>query len=313
MNNVRLLFMGTPEFGLPTLTALHENYNVIGVVCQPDKPSDRGKLVYSPIKKYAVDNNIKVYQPIKFKEEYKEILKDNPELVVTCAYGQILPQEFLDYPKYGCINIHGSLLPKLRGGAPIHRAIMEGYSKTGITIMKMALKMDAGDIISQSEIPILDIDNAGTLHDKLSIVGRDLLIKTLPDIISGNITPIKQKEEEATYAWNIKREDEKIDFNKISREIVNQIRGLNPWPGAYTILGGKILKIWNAKETDNYPEDDVITGQITAIYEDGIGVKTGNGEMIITELQLEGRTKMTANEFINGVVNKDVLIGRVFE
>lgn len=314
MNNIRLLYMGTPEFGIPTLEEVSKSYNVVGVVCQPDKPSDRGKVIFSPVKDFAIKNNIKVYQPVKIKDEYEKILEDSkPDIILTCAYGQILPLGLLEYPKFGCINVHGSLLPKLRGGAPIHRAIMEGHSKTGITIMKMAVKMDAGDIISKSEIPILDDDTAGSLHDKLSIVARDLIIETLPKIINNEIKPIKQIEEEATFAWNIKKEDEKIDFNKITREIVNQIRGLNPWPGAYTILGGKIVKVWKAREGDNYPEDDVLKGQITALYEDGIGVKTGNGEIIITELQLEGRKKMNATEFVNGVVNKDVLVGRIFE
>lgn len=313
MKDLRVVFMGTPEFSLPVLSSLNENCNVIGVVCQPDKPSNRGEVKLSPIKQYAVDNNIPIYQPVSIKNEYKSILELKPDIIITCAYGQIIPKEILDYPKYGCINVHASLLPKLRGGAPIHKAIIDGYKETGITIMKMSLKMDAGDIISQSKIEILDTDTVGVLHDKLSVLARDLLISTLPDIINNNINPIKQDESEVTYAWNIKREDEKIDFNKTTREIYNQIRGLNPYPGAYSILKGKIIKIWTSRVGNVYYSEDILNGQIVKLYSDGIGIKTSNGEIVITELQLEGKRRMKANEFINGVVNKDLLVGRIFE
>lgn len=313
MKDLRVVFMGTPEFSLPVLSSLNENCNVVGVVCQPDKPSNRGEVKLSPIKQYAVDNNIPIYQPVSVKNEYKSILELKPDIIITCAYGQIIPKEILDYPKYGCINVHASLLPKLRGGAPIHKAIIDGYKETGITIMKMSLKMDAGDIISQSKIEILDTDTVGVLHDKLSVLARDLLISTLPDIINNNINPIKQDESEATYAWNIKREDEKIDFNKTTREIYNQIRGLNPYPGAYSVLNGKIIKIWTSRVGNVYYSEDILNGQIVKLYSDGIGIKTSNGEIVITELQLEGKRRMKANEFINGVVNKDLLVGRIFE
>lgn len=313
MKDLRVVFMGTPEFSLPVLSSLNENCNVVGVVCQPDKPSNRGEVKLSPIKQYAVDNNIPIYQPVSVKNEYKSILELKPDIIITCAYGQIIPKEILDYPKYGCINVHASLLPKLRGGAPIHKAIIDGYKETGITIMKMSLKMDAGDIISQSKIEILDTDTVGVLHDKLSVLARDLLISTLPDIINNNINPIKQDESEVTYAWNIKREDEKIDFNKTTREIYNQIRGLNPYPGAYSVLNGKIIKIWTSRVGNVYYSEDILNGQIVKLYSDGIGIKTSNGEIVITELQLEGKRRMKANEFINGVVNKDLLVGRIFE
>lgn len=313
MNNLKVIFMGTPEFSLPVLEGLNSKYNVVMVVCQPDKPSNRGVVQYSPVKDFAIKNNIKVFQPINVKNEYHEILSEKPDLIVTCAYGQIIPKEILDYPKYGCINVHASLLPKLRGGAPIHRAIIEGHKETGITIMKMKEKMDAGDIISQVKTEILDDDTVGTLHDKLSVLARDLLLSTIPNIISGNINLVRQNEEEATFAWNIKREDEKIDFSKTTREIYNQIRGLNPWPGAYAILSGRIIKIWASRYGDKFFNEEVLNGQIVELYKDGIGVKTSNGEIIITELQLEGKRRMLANEFMNGVVNKELLVGRMFE
>lgn len=312
MSDLRIIFMGTPEFGLEALKAINEKYGVIAVVCQPDKPSNRGVIKFSPIKQYAIDNNIKVYQPTKLSENYIDILKENPNLIITCAYGQMVPDDILRYPMYGCINIHASLLPKFRGGAPIHRAIMEGYNETGITVMKMSSKMDAGDIITQRKVVIDDDDNVGTLHDKLSIVGRDLIMETIPMILNKTAKYIRQDEKEATYAWNIKKEDEKIDYQDTTREIINKIRGLNPWPGAYSILGGRIVKIWNARYGDNY-YSEALNGQITKLYPDGIGVKTGNGEIVITELQLEGRKRMSANEFVNGVVNKDILVGRIFE
>lgn len=313
MNNLKVIFMGTPEFSLPVLEGLNSKYNVVMVVCQPDKPSNRGVVQYSPVKDFAIKNNIKVFQPVNVKNEYHEILSEKPDLIVTCAYGQIIPKEILDYPKYGCINVHASLLPKLRGGAPIHRAIIEGHKETGITIMKMKEKMDAGDIISQVKTEILDDDTVGTLHDKLSVLARDLLLSTIPNIISGNINLVRQNEEEATFAWNIKREDEKIDFSKTTREIYNQIRGLNPWTGAYAILSGRIIKIWASRYGDKFFNEEVLNGQIVELYKDGIGVKTSNGEIIITELQLEGKRRMLANEFMNGVVNKELLVGRMFE
>ena len=312
MEDLRIIFMGTPEFGLESLKAINEKYGVIAVVCQPDRPSNRGVIKFSPIKQYAIDNNIRVYQPNKLSEEFIDILKENPNLIVTCAYGQIVPDDVLKYPMYGCINIHASLLPKLRGGAPIHRAIMEGYNETGVTIMKMVSKLDAGDIISQKKVVIDDEDNVGTLHDKLSVVGRDLVMETIPAIVNKTATYTKQDESNASFAWNIKKEDEKIDYQVTTREIINKIRGLNPWPGAYSLLGGRIVKIWNARYGDNY-YSDALNGQVTMLYNDGIGVKTDNGELIITELQLEGKKRMSANEFVNGVVNKDVLVGRIFE
>lgn len=312
MDKLKIVFMGTPEFGLPALEAIHKEYDVVGVVCQPDKPSNRGEIKFSKIKEFALNNGITVFQPTDIKEDFVDILKTDPDMIITCAYGQIIPKDLLDYPRYGCINIHASLLPKLRGGAPIHRAIIEGHKESGITIMKMSLKMDAGDIILQERIPILDEDNAGTLHDKLSLLAKDAVIKAIPLIISGNFTLTKQNENEATYGFNITREDEHVDFNETTREVVNRIRGLNPWPGAYAILSGKIVKLWNSRYGNSY-STEAIAGQVIALHDDGIGIKTENGEVIITELQLEGKRRMSASEFLNGVINKDKLVGRIFE
>lgn len=309
MNKLRIVFMGTPEFGLPSLKKLNEIYDIILVVCQPDKPSNRGVIKYSKIKEFALNNNIEVFQPTSIKKEYKTILDLDPDMIITCAYGQIIPKEILDYPKYGCINIHASLLPKLRGGAPIHRAIIEGHKESGITIMKMSEKMDAGDIITQDRVLIDETDTVGILHDKLSLLASDLIIKTLPLIINNTATYLKQNEDEVTYGFVITKDDEHINFNNTSKDIVNRIRGLNPFPGAYSILDGKIVKLWSSCYGKS--KINAKSGEIINIYQDGIGVKTIDGEVIITELQVEGRKRMTVESFLRG--NKEELIGKIFE
>ena len=292
---VQIIFMGTPEFAVPVLDALNKNYNVRAIVTQPDKPVGRkGIIKPNPVKQYGIDHTI-----IDLK----------PTLIITCAYGQIVPRELLVYPKYGCINVHASLLPKLRGGAPIHRAIIEGHKKTGITIMHMNPRMDEGDIISQAEIEITDTDTASTLHDKLSVLGSELLIKTLPSIIDGTALREQQDDSKATYAFNIQKEDEKIDFDNTCRNIYNQVRGLNSWPGAYTILKGKRLKVWETRIGTNVYTGR-LNGEIMKIYPDGIGVKCDNGEIILTSIQPEGKKKMSAKDYLNGL-DEDTLIGEI--
>jgi len=307
---LQIVFMGTPEFSVPVLQGLIDNYKVRAVVTQPDRKGNHGQINISPVKKLAQDKAILVLQPEKIKEDYQEIINLKPDLIVTCAYGQIIPKELIECPRLGCINVHASLLPKLRGGAPIHKAIIEGHSKTGITIMYMNTKMDEGDIITQEEIPILDTDTASLLHDKLSILGKELLLKTLPSIINGTNSRIKQDSSQATYAFTLKKEDEKLNFNKTARQIYNQIRGLNSWPGAYCIFEGKILKVWDSFITENYPIG--FNGEITAIYKEGIGVKVSNGEIVLKIVQPEGKNKMDAISFINGLRDKNI-VGKVLE
>lgn len=311
MKEKRIVFMGTPDFSVPVLEGLIEHYHVVGVVTQPDKEVGRKKeLTFSPIKKVAIKHSIPVFQPEKIKEQYNDILSLKPDIIITCAYGQIVPKIVLDYPKYGCINVHASLLPKLRGGAPIHHAILDNYPKTGITIMYMAEKMDAGDIISQKETIITKEDNVGTLHDRLSNMGKELLLETLPDIIQGNIQPIKQDEKEVTYAWNIKREEELVDFNRDTLAIFNHIRGLNPFPGAYAILDGKVVKLYSSVISSSFYTERV-PGEISRIYKDGFGVCTKDGEIIITELQFAGKKRMLVKDYFNGV-NPTSLLGKIF-
>jgi methionyl-tRNA formyltransferase len=309
MKDLKVVFMGTPDFAVPVLESLIANTRVIAVVTQPDKEVGRHqKLSFSPIKEVAIKHNIKVLQPIKIRIAYQEIIDLKPDIIITCAYGQIIPKEILVNPPYGCINVHASLLPNLRGGAPIHHALIDGYTETGITIMYMDEGMDSGDIISQEVMPIEENDNVETLHDKLSMLGSQLLMKTLPSIIDGTNQRTKQDSSQVTYAYNIKREDEHLRFNTSTNNVYNQIRGLNPFPGAYTILDGKHLKIYQArKNLSHHPKTE--PGTITYIYKDGIGIETLDGEIIITEIQLEGKKKTTVQDYLNGI-NKEMLLNK---
>lgn len=310
MKNKKVIFMGTPEFAVPILQMLIENSEVVLVVTQPDKEVGRKKEKnFSPIKELAIKNNIETFQPIKIKEDYKYILEKNPDIIITCAYGQIIPNELIETPKYGAINVHASLLPKLRGGAPIHHAIIDGYKKTGITIMYMSSKMDAGDIISQKEITINEKENVGTLHDKLSKIGTELLKETLPLIFEQKNERIKQNEEEVTFGYNITREDEKIDFNKTAEEVYNQIRGLNPFPLAYAILNEKEIKIIEADINERAIGK---TGEITEITKNSIIVKCKDKSIEITKIKPFGKKIMEVKDYLNGI-RKETLIKKEFK
>lgn len=299
----KIVFMGTPDFSVPVLQRIiQDGYEVIGVVTQPDRPVGRKKVLTSPpVKVEAEKHGIPVFQPekIKVKEEMEKIVALDADLIVTAAFGQILPNELLASPKYGCINVHASLLPELRGGAPIHYSILQGKDKTGITIMYMAQKLDAGDILTQAEVTIEEDDNVGTLHDKLSVVGAELLSETIPKLLNGELTPIKQNDEEATFAPNIKRDQEKIEWERNGEDIYNHVRGLNPWPVSYTLLNGDIIKIWEAKKLKQSKPGE--PGEILAVNGDGLLVATGNEtSILITELQPSGKKKMKAKEYLRG-------------
>ncbi|MBU7592067.1 methionyl-tRNA formyltransferase [Metabacillus halosaccharovorans] len=297
----KIVFMGTPDFSVPILKSLiEEGYNIVGVVTQPDRPKGRKKLLTPPpVKVEAEKHNLKVLQPEKIRHEVQDVLALKPDLIITAAFGQILPKELLEAPKYGCINVHASLLPDLRGGAPIHYSILQGKTKTGITIMYMAEKLDAGDILTQIEVEIDERDTVGLLHDKLSTAGVKLLLETLPPLLKGNITPQKQDDTKATFASNIKREQERIDWSKTGEEIYNQIRGLNPWPVSFTTYQDQLMKIWWGEKVQS--NEDVNPGTILLIEDDGIVVSTGNKTAIkITELQPSGKKKMSGEEFLRG-------------
>ncbi|MDC3412895.1 methionyl-tRNA formyltransferase [Terrihalobacillus insolitus] len=305
----RIVFMGTPDFAVPILQQLLiDEYEVVLVVTQPDRPKGRKKILTPPpVKTEAEKHTIPVFQPEKIKLAYKDVLTYNPDLIVTAAFGQILPKELLDAPSFGCINVHASLLPELRGGAPIHHAILQGRKETGVTIMYMVEKLDAGDILSQKHVRIEETDHVGILHDKLSEAGAALLKDTLPKLFLGEIEPVKQTESEATFAATIKREQEMIDWNRTHTQIYNHIRGLHPWPVAFTYYKDRIMKLWWAEMDERTFTAD--PGEIVDIQKDGFVVACGNGKGVkITSLQPAGKKRMHAGDFIRGI-GSDLHIG----
>lgn len=311
MKNTKVLFMGTPTFAVPILEGLIKATNVVGVVTQPDKEVGRKHEVKkTPVKEVSLEHGIKVLQPLHIKEEYQAIKSLEPDIIITCAYGQMIPEEILTLPPLGCINVHASLLPKLRGGAPIHHAIMDGEEKTGITIMYMEKKMDTGDIIATREYQIKENDNVGILHDILSHIGEELLIETLPSIINKTNKRVPQKEEEATYAWNITREDEHIEFNKSAKEIYNKVRGLNPWPKAYTIIKEEEIKVLECYIGEE--DSPLSAGTICNIKKDAIGICTKDKVIYLTKVKPFGKKEMSALDYINGI-NKEKVLNTICE
>ncbi len=301
MKELKVIFMGTPEFSLDVLSGLIENTNVIGVVTQPDRVVGRDKEVsFSPVKKMALEHNIEVFQPERIRKDYDWVINKNPDMIVTCAFGQIIPEVILDCPKYGCINVHASLLPKLRGGSPLHHALIDGHDKTGVTIMFMDKGMDTGDIILQKEIDILDSDNVGTIHDKLKVIGRDLLLETIPMILAGTNPRIKQNDFEATICRNISHEEEIIDFNDNCRNIFNKVRGMNPFPVTSFVLNDKVYKIYmvHYEVTDHYKNKT--NGEIVIVNKNELGIKCSDGIIYLDELKKEGKKKMNIKDFLNG-------------
>ncbi|MFC6038280.1 methionyl-tRNA formyltransferase [Paenisporosarcina macmurdoensis] len=310
-----LVFMGTPEFSVPILTMLHdEGYSILAVVTQPDRPVGRKRvLTPTPVKKEALRLGLPVLQPEKLKgsQQLDEILSLQPDIIVTAAFGQILPKELLDAPEFGCLNVHASLLPAYRGGAPIHQAIMDGQLETGVTIMYMAQKLDAGDIISQKAIPIEFNDSTGILFEKLSVVGCDLLKETLPTILNTTNSRVVQDENLVTFARNISREQERIDWDQSALDIYNQVRGLNPWPVAYTTLKQEAVKVWWGQPSEQSYTHPV--GTVVELKVDRLVVQTGFEQAFeITELQPAGKKKMSAEEFLRGTGSK-LQIGDQFQ
>lgn len=297
----RVVFMGTPDFAVPILQQLLiDEYKVVLVVTQPDRPKGRKRvLTPPPVKEEAIKHGLPVYQPEKIKNTYKEVLEYKPDLIVTAAFGQILPKELLDAPEYGCINVHASLLPELRGGAPIHYSILQGKKETGITIMYMVEALDAGAILSQAKVTIEEDDHVGTLHDKLATSGAQLLHETIPTILDGTVKVEEQDDKLATYAPNIKREQEKIDWQSSNHEIYNHIRGLHPWPVASSTLKGKNIKIWWANPLEKNCKGQ--PGEIIDIDENGIIVCCGNEKAVkITEIQPSGKKRMSVSDYVRG-------------
>ncbi|KMK77352.1 methionyl-tRNA formyltransferase [Alkalihalobacillus pseudalcaliphilus] len=299
---MKIVFMGTPDFSVPVLKQLAEVYEVVAVVTQPDRPVGRKKvLTPPPVKVAATELNIPVLQPekVRVKEELELIFEYEPDLIVTAAYGQILPKALLDFPRLGCVNVHASLLPKYRGGAPIHQSIIDGESETGVTIMYMVEKLDAGDILTQVRVPIEEEDHVGTVHDKLSQAGASLLMETIPQLVDGSLVAKRQNDQEATFARNISREMEELNWSRTGEELYNQIRGLHPWPVAYTSFRGKPIKVWWASKVTTNKQ--ATPGEIIEMEEDGFIVATGNKTALkMEDIQPAGKKRMTADTFLRG-------------
>ncbi len=310
MKKPNVIFMGSSEISVKPLMELINNYNVIAVVTQKDAPVGRKKILTpTPVKVVATSNNIKVFTPANIKKEYTDILSLDPDVIVTCSYGQIIPKEIIDYPKYGCINIHASLLPKYRGGAPIQRAIMNDEAFSGVTIMYMDEHMDTGDMICSEKIKIEDTDNLSTLSDKISSVGSNLIIETINNIINGKTIRTKQNDEEATYAPIIKKDDELLNFDKTAREVFNKIRAINPNPGSYFKLNNKIIKVYESKVLD---KESTSPGLITNISKEGIEIDCADKKILITKIKPEGKKIMLVKDYINGI-KKENFIGKCID
>ena len=301
---MKVVFMGTPDFAVPSLRALLKaDYNVVAVVSQPDRPVGRKRvLTPPPVKAEAERHGIPVLQPLKMRapDAVAALAAYEPDLIVTAAYGQILPKQVLSMPKYGCINVHGSLLPKYRGGAPIQRAIMNGEQWTGVTIMYMAEGLDTGDMISKVEVSIGPDETAGELFERLSIEGAKLLLDTLPSILDGTAGRTPQNDAEATYAPNLSRDDERIDWSRSASAIYNQLRGLLPHPGAFTTWNGNVFKIWGAKRPKPHGPQGAAPGEVLHIGENGLEIATGDGVFVATQVQPAGKKFVTAAEFARG-------------
>ena len=307
---MKIVFMGTPDFSVPALEELAKVHQVAAVVTQQDRPKGRGhKMQYTPVKKKALELNIPVYQPEKVKNpEFVDILREiNPDVIVVIAFGQILSKEILDLPKYGCINVHASLLPKYRGAAPIQWAVIDGEEETGVTTMYMAEGLDTGDVIDTAVIKLDEKETGGSLFDKLAIEGGKLIVETLSKLENGTATRTPQDDEKSSYAGKITKELGQIDFTKPAVTIERLIRGLNPWPSAYTRLDGKAMKVWDATvEEGNVTEQP---GEIVEIEKHYIKVATGENYLKINEIQLAGKKRMPMDAFLNGYSIKENILG----
>ncbi|MFA9375128.1 MAG: methionyl-tRNA formyltransferase [Lachnotalea sp.] len=300
---MKVVFMGTPEFSVGTLENLIEaGHDVVAVITQPDKPKGRGKAVqFTPVKEAAIEHNIPVFQPVKVRTpEFVEILKGiNPDVIVVVAFGQILSKEILEMPKYGCVNVHASLLPKYRGAAPIQWVVIDGEKETGITTMQMDVGIDTGDMIMKTVVPISQDETGGSLHDKLKVAGAKLCVETLKQLEDNTAVLKKQDESMTNYVKILNKSIGEIDWNMSACEIERLIRGLNPWPSAYTKMNHKTLKIWKANVIERDMEGEV--GTIVELEKNSVNVKTGKGILAITELQLEGKKRMATEDFLRGV------------
>jgi len=299
---MKIIFMGTPEFSVPALEKLISEFEVCAVFTQPDRPKGRGKNVaMSPVKQLAISCNIPVYQPLKLKknEEMIELIKNfKPDFIVVVAFGQILPKEVLDIPKYGCINLHASLLPKYRGAAPINWCIIDGECKSGNTTMLMDVGLDTGDILLSEQVKLSSTITAGQLHDILSSSGGELLVKTIKGIVNNDIVPVKQENEHSSYASMLGKEMAVINWEDSSNKIHNFIRGLNPWPIAYTHYDDRVMKIYKSRVIDEKSNKGI--GCIIEVSKEGLKVSTGSGVLLIEEIQFPGKKPLKVKDYIIG-------------
>ena len=298
---MKVVFMGTPEFAVPTLQALIDHHQVAAVVTQPDRQRGRGKKVqFSPVKEKAAEYKIPVLQPEKARDEefIQELETIAPDVIVVVAYGQILPERILNLPKYGCINVHGSLLPKYRGAAPIQWAVLNGEEKTGITTMYMEKGLDTGDMIDKAEVVLDPKETAGSLHDKLMNLGADLLLETLDKLEKGTIVRTKQDDSQSCYAKMLSKEMGRMDFSRSAKELEQWIRGMNPWPSAYTTMNGKTLKIWDADVVSYEGSEE--PGTVVKVTKDTIIVAAGEGALALKQIQLAGKKRMPVQAFLLG-------------
>ena len=311
MKNKRILYMGTPVFSQYILEKLIENgFNVIGLVSQPDRPVGRKKIITpTPTKEVALKYGLPIYQPERIKDDYEFIKELNPDVIITCAYGQFVPQGLLDIPPFRCINIHASLLPKLRGGAPIQHALIDGFDKTGVTLMEMIKKMDAGRMYAKVETEITDEDTYDSLHDRLKVLGAELILNNLELYLEGKLEGIPQDENEVTISPNISKEEEHLDFNKTSREVFNHIRGLSSIPGAHFKYNNEAVKVYKSRIIKSNSNEE--NGTIINVSKDSIDIKTSDGAIGILEFQLQGKTRIKVKDYLNG--NNKFQIGTKIE
>ncbi|MHB1125978.1 MAG: methionyl-tRNA formyltransferase [Bacillota bacterium] len=301
---MRIVFMGTPEFAVPSLGGLlTAGHRVVGVVTQPDRPRGRGnRSSPTPVKEYALNQGLAVWQPATLRRQdcWETLREAKPELIVVVAFGQILPPEVLNLPERGCINVHASLLPRYRGAAPIHRAIINGEKETGVTTMMMDVGLDTGDILLQESISIPPRASSGEMHDCLARLGAEVLVKTINLLERGMLSRQPQDHGAATYAPPLRKSDELIDWQQDADALINRVRGMNPWPGAYTYYKNQVLKIWAAREANGFADGCSKPGQVVQVSEQGITVAVGHGAVLLLEVQPAGKRKMPAGDFVRG-------------
>lgn len=310
---MRIIFMGTPDFAVSTVEALRKaGHEIVLAVTQPDKPKGRGKkMQFPPVKEWALTNDIPVFQPVKIREAeaVEELRRFSPEIIVVAAFGQILPREILEMPAYGCVNVHASLLPRYRGAAPIQWAVINGDAVSGVTTMQMGVGLDDGDMLLKQEVTLDPQETGGSLFDKLAEVGGMLCVETLRRLEQGNITPVPQNEQEATHVGMIRKGMGKLNFSCPAIQLERLVRGLNPWPSAFTSLEGKSMKVWKAAVRERFADEaceadldlpHAADGTVCRTDESGIWVKTGKDFLVLEEIQIEGKKRMSAVDFLRG-------------